>query len=191
MGGFDDDEGLSRELSKFLLNLLVEISKEECHFMRFTLRTCAISSLNDDGSQCPIGRGLGMDTKTGQVFLAEVDRCIAGPALVLRASRLWSGMAGKKLHVIHNVDDAYNSDIVVHPFKFQTFRNLDLFLRLPDNIMIQYASTSPDVEKPNYCQNTRKTLRFIRQYKWQSIFGTNCDHPLIFRRKSGNEWEQV
>lgn len=36
------------------------------------LRTCAISKLNDTGTEYPIGRGLAMDLASGEVFLSTV-----------------------------------------------------------------------------------------------------------------------
>merc|ERR1712228_985665 len=110
LGGFNDQDGQSQELSIFLLNLFAQIAEEERHSIRFTLRTCAVSGLNDDGNHCPIGRGLGMNTESGQVFLVDIDRAVSGPALVIRAARLWSITAKKKLHVVHNVQPSHNNN---------------------------------------------------------------------------------
>jgi len=193
VGGFDDKEGSSRKITEFLLRLLVKIADEESHCIRMTLRTCAVSLLNDDGFRCPIARGLGLNLTTGETFLVDVDASIAGPALALRACRLWSASASCKLHLIHSADGRNVSEITVEPFKFHPFKNLDLILRLPDHIMLQYTSTSPEVEKKNFCDNVRRTLRFIKLYKWQSIFGKDCKRSLVFRRVglANNEWEQV
>ena len=158
--------------------------------MRITLRTCAISCLNDDGTQCPIARGLGMNTKSGQVFLVNIDRSIAGPALILRGCRLYSPSANKKLHIVHT-STSTSSEIIIEPFKFFSFRNLQLLLSLPDHEMIQYTSTSPNVEKDTYCDNTRQILNFIQSYKWSMIFGHECNTSLVFRRVGYNGWKQL
>merc|ERR1712232_546497 len=143
---------------------------------------CAVSELNDNGNRCPIGRGLGMNTKSGHVFLVNINRSIAGPALVLRGCRLWSASANKKLHVVHSTPSSHepstSSNIIIEPFKFFPFRNLKLLLSLPDHEMIQYISTSPKVENDNYCSNMRQTLDFIQEYKWSMIFGNDCSTSL-------------
>ena len=41
--------------------------------MHMTLETCAVASANDDGTGCPLGRGMAINVGTGKVFLAEVD----------------------------------------------------------------------------------------------------------------------
>jgi len=195
LGGFNDHDGQSREISMYLLTLFAQIAEEELYSMRITLRTCAISELNDNGNNCPIGRGLGMNTKSGHVFLVNIDRSIAGPALVLRGCRLWSASANKKLHVVHRTPSSHEpsttSNIIIEPFKFFSFRNLKLLLSLPDHEMIKYISTSPLVEKDNYCANMRQTLMFIQEYKWSIIFGNGCNTSLSFRRTGNNEWEQM
>lgn len=83
MGGFNDADGSSIEITDDILRTLSALADEFGHFslnetlgptrICMTLETCAVSSANDDGSGCPIGRGLGMDVSSGHVFLAEVE----------------------------------------------------------------------------------------------------------------------
>ena len=77
------------------------------------LQTCAVSSANDNGSGCPIGRGLALDVASGRVYLAEVGEenvassslqdntttstapvvtttSAKGPDCLLRSARLWA-----------------------------------------------------------------------------------------------------
>ena len=81
MGGFNDNEGSSIEITDNILQTLAAVSNE-CNYstmvggalqVRMTLETCAATSANDDGQNCPLGRGLAMDVTTGNVFLAEVE----------------------------------------------------------------------------------------------------------------------
>ena len=90
MGGFQDHDGTSRKISNWLFRLLADIVMEEKHRMMTTLRTCAISSMNDNGRGAPIGRGLGINLSNGDVFLASCDEAVAGPDCILRSLRLWS-----------------------------------------------------------------------------------------------------
>ena len=89
IGGFQDHKGTSQSISNWLFGLLAEIATEEKHRVVTTLRTCAISSMNDNGHGAPIGRGLGINILKGDVFLASSDQALAGPDCILRSLRLW------------------------------------------------------------------------------------------------------
>ena len=183
VGGFEDAKGSSREISTFLINLLARVAHEERTTLRMTLKTCAISSMNDNGYSCPIGRGMGIDLRTGEVFLAKVDDSAAGPALTLRSVRLWGSR--KQLSLIHT---ARSNKLVVAPFHFQPFLEIDMLLKLPDSVLLQCTSTSPDVEEDDFCDNIRKSLRFMLNHKSHEIFV----QPLFFCREdsSSNLWKQ-
>jgi len=81
MGGFDDHKGSSVEITDDVLQTFAALSNEYNEYsisrrlphMRMTLETCAVTSANDDGSGCPLGRGLGMEVATGNIFLAEIE----------------------------------------------------------------------------------------------------------------------
>lgn len=204
MGGFNDQDSTSSTITDWLLGLLAQIAEEyndstgrrriKCDMV---LKTCAVSCLNDTGYSCPIGRGLGMDVHTGQVFLASCHHNITGPAPLLRSVRLWSKGQGpvSALSVVHSVTDpsAYTSGhMVVQPFRFAPFADIPSLLALPDDVLLQYTSTSPDVEEDGFCQSVRASLRFLLQHKCHHIFGRNVDQPLVFARvSSSNEWKQL
>lgn len=182
VGGFEDAKGSSREISTFLINLLAQVADEEISTLRMTLKTCAISCMNDNGYSCPIGRGMGIDLHTGEAFLAKVDDSAAGPAPTLRTVRLWGNH--KQLSLIHT---ARSNELVIAPFHFQPFPEVDMLLKLPDNVLLQCTSTSPDVEEDNFCYNIRKSLRYILNHKSHEIFA----QPVIFSREgSSNLWKQ-
>ena len=87
MGGYNDNEGTSHEITEGVLRALSNISNDYANAqqqqqqqqqqlqprLQMILQTCAVSSSNDDGSRCPIGRGLALNVSSGQVYLAEVD----------------------------------------------------------------------------------------------------------------------
>ena len=176
VGGYDDGEGTSLAITEHLLHLLGQISVEEKDDITMTLKTCAVSSLNDTGIGAPIGRGLAIVTATGAVYLASVDDTVAGPAPTLRAARLWSTAPRTKLSVVHT-QFSHNNTISIEPFAFSPFKTLDAILSLPDHIMLQYTSTSPDVEEDDFCHRVRTTLRYIRAYRPEDIFGPEINQP--------------
>ena len=190
MGGFDDEGCASRKISCWLMTLLAAIADEYKDTSKVVLRTCAISSMNDNGYSSPIGRGLGLDTRTGEPFLAKVDCEVSGPSPALRAARIWSGSGASKLSVIHT---HVSSEIRIEPFSYSPFPELGQLLELPDHILLRYTSTSPDVEEPDFCSSVRSTLRFLRDVKCYSMFGSGLNKPLIFRRANGtsNSWKRA
>jgi protein N-terminal asparagine amidohydrolase len=81
MGGFNDEEGSSIEITDNLLRTFAALSNQCLDYsvskglprVRMTLETCAVASANDDGTGCPLGRGLAIEVATGNIFLAEVE----------------------------------------------------------------------------------------------------------------------
>ena len=186
MGGFEDASGASREISNVLVHLLARIASEERNLLRMTLKTCAISSMNDNGYSCPIGRGMGIDLHTGKTFLAKVDASAAGPLQDLRSCRLWMNHGPKQLSVIHT---AHSNNLIVTPFFFQRFQEVDMLLNLDDDVLLQCTSTSPDVEEDDFCDNVRSSLRYLCDNQSHIVFG-DCKPLLHSRIGSSNLWHQ-
>ena len=177
VGGYSDPDGSSLAITEHLIKLFGQISIEEKNDINMNLKTCVVSSLNDDGFCAPIGRGVALDTASGDVFLAAVDKSVAGPARALRAARLWSNAPRTKLAIAHT---QFCDDLIVGPFEFSPFKTLSTLLRLPDGILLQYTSTSPDVEDDEFCSRVRSTLRFIRDNSPEDFFGPNCNQPVLY-----------
>jgi hypothetical protein len=153
-----------------------------------TLKTCAISCMNDTGNACPIGRGMGIDLSTGEAFLAKVEPEVAGPASQLRSARIWAG-GGDKLSLVHT---STSDDFCIDAFVYGISPRLNNHLRLPDHEMIRKTSTSPDVEEADFCSSVRNTLRFMREVDCTHTFGPNVDRPLTFRRLgTSNTWKRL
>ena len=190
LGGFLDANGTSREISNWLLRLLAEIAQEHAHRMVTTLQTCVLSAMNDDGHRAPRGRGLGIDVRTGRVFLATCDAAVAGPDLSLRALRLWrQDGVPPRLAVIHEVK---LNMIQVAPFDFLPFDDLDYLLSLPDAELLQYTSTSPHCEDANFCHRMRATLVFLRDVSPNSVFGPDRNRTRYFKRLGfSNTWKAL
>ena len=190
LGGFDDEDSTSSKISTWFLNLLTDIAQEERDSIKITLKTCAVSSMNDDGRFSPIGRGLGIDTSTGEVFLAKADHQVTGPSPVLRSVRLFSNSDQAELSLIHS---AASNDLQIKPFLFGPFEELPSLLSLPDHILLQYCSTSPTVEEEDFCRLLRSSLRYLRDQSCTHIFGPRVDQTLVYRRcgRTNHHWKQV
>mmetsp|Transcript_5974 Transcript_5974/g.6709 ORF Transcript_5974/g.6709 Transcript_5974/m.6709 type:complete len:596 (-) Transcript_5974:116-1903(-) len=245
VGGFNDDDDSSSTITDWLLQLLAQIAEEyKYEPVRMIIKTLVVSSSNnqqleiDDTNNdndnnritinSPIGRGLGIDVSTGEVFLAKCNSSNgrAGPVPTLRSVRLWSrggeGDASShqspqqhRLSVVHTIKDinnlwsSFNVDFndkirneyslfLVQPFQFRsTIPDIDSLLRLPDEILLQYTSTSPDVEEEGFCNDVRASLQFLQQRSCekddgQKTFGTNLNQPIVFAKKiMQQQWKQL
>ena len=185
VGGFEEET--SRTISHWLLNLLADLSNEYHKFFRVTLETCAISSMN--GRKSPIGRGLAINLRSGRAYLAKCDTKVAGPASCLRSVRLWSHEHSDhpRLSCIHNES---SKEIVIEPFLFSSFADLDALLELPDEDLLTCSSTSPHCEEDDFCKHLRQSLIFLRDYQPARVFGRR-HQPIAYRRSGVNAWQLV
>jgi protein N-terminal asparagine amidohydrolase len=116
VGGFDDNQGASSEISSWLFQALAYFADEFHDVLTMTIRTCAISCMNGAGDFSPIGRGMGVDLRTGEAFLAKADSSVAGPASQLRSSRIWADGGEGRLAVVHT---STSNNFAIHPFEFR------------------------------------------------------------------------
>jgi hypothetical protein len=182
VGGFDDKKGSSREISNWLITLLASIAAEEKDSLVITLQTCAISSMNDDGRNSPIGRGLAMNMKTGDTLDATNSRWTFNPFAIGQVAV----SCPLRLHLIHT----YSNTFCIEPFAYAPFKELASLLNLPDDVLLKYTSTSPDCEEDDFCRCIRSTLKFLRDVPCQRIFGAKCDRALLFQRiRHSNSWK--
>lgn len=187
IGGFNDVLGTSGKISCWLLKVLALLAEDLREFLTMTLCTCAISCMNDNGAQSPVGRGMGIDMRSGEVFLASCDLSCA-PAMQLRNARIWAGGGYGKLAVVHTPS---NNRLTIQPFEFGVFDKLAKYLRMPDALMIRHTSTSPDVEEEDFCSSVRNTLRFIQAIDCERVFGPGLNQPISFERvASSNVWRR-
>ena len=96
MGGFNDPDGSSILITEHILQVFSKMAQEfnalahppnafnslyhatEKYWerrprIRMSLETCVVCGANDNGTGCPIGRGLGLSVASGEVFLAEIE----------------------------------------------------------------------------------------------------------------------
>lgn len=150
---------------------------------------------------------MALDVRTGRVRLAHVaDEALMGPLPALRAARLWANSNHQSpsfvptLSVItpccydpsvyDNDDDETTTkekkniaEFTIAPFDFGPWDELDWLLTLPDDALLQQTSTSPEVEEDDYCHQVRASLELIRDWDAPTLFGPNCNRPLLFRRR--------
>jgi Protein N-terminal asparagine amidohydrolase len=189
VGGFADPT--SRNISNFLMYGLATIAAENYGDIKFTLQTCAISSVN--GNLDPIGRGLAIDMRTGRPFLARADPSLI-PAFALRSARLFQrGSSSKRqqqprrrLACIH---DQTSNDLVVEAFPYEPCRNSDALLSLDDALLLRCTSTSPHCEEDDFCASLRATLQFLSAVPPAAVFGRSLSEPVVFKRAGRtNAW---
>eukprot|EP00527_Entomoneis_sp_CCMP2396_P001377 CAMPEP_0198139078 /NCGR_PEP_ID=MMETSP1443-20131203/2412_1 /TAXON_ID=186043 /ORGANISM="Entomoneis sp., Strain CCMP2396" /LENGTH=421 /DNA_ID=CAMNT_0043801081 /DNA_START=63 /DNA_END=1325 /DNA_ORIENTATION=+ len=179
MGGYQDDHGTSVEISNWLVYLLADLAGQYQHSIKCTLQTAAVSCINTTTTDCenghsPLGRGLAMSTLTGKVWLvAHVDQQVAGPDYICRQLRLWCNnnnsssddddnevVEQKQLTCVHDPQD-HKSMFVRQAMNVPAFApELETLLRLTDAMLLQYTSTSPSCELPDFCSIVRQTILF-------------------------------
>ena len=209
VGGFLDKRGTSQALSTFLISQFAELAsllKDQVHVI---LSTLCISSMNTTyltscpNSATPVARGLAIYPETGIVFMVNSISSFpsqhVGPAIALRTARLYSSSLYLKdtLYLIHDYNrnyDNFNSTtsssvIRIQPFRYDVNRWLESLLQMTDQEMLFKTSTSPECEASDYCENIRKSIRFMQQVKCTDIFGPLLDQPLNFVRNNyTNSW---
>lgn len=178
LGGFEDPASI--EISNWLVPCLARLAHEFQDSIQWILETCAISSLNDNGYRCPVGRGLGLNLHTGQVFLAQVATPEwMGPLPELRAIRCWMGPCST-LSLIHT---SKKTGIEIQPFSYSVRPEMEQVLALSDEALLQLTSTSPLVEQEDYCAGVRASLQFMLETPSHEVF-PSTHKSLRFHRKS-------
>ena len=235
MGGFNDKGGTSIEITDDILQIFSRMAREfedyisppnsfdSLHqkvesFWRtkpricMKLQTCVVCEANDDGTECPVGRGLAMEVASGKVFLAEVEdnstnpfkndmstvnhqpQFAEGPEALLRSVRLWASsfystgsMHKRRLVIIHRAD---HECFVIEPFLFGPHPSATLLMCMDDSRLRHMTSTSPLVEKNNFSFKVRESLRFMNQTNSRSVFDVinGAYQPIEFRRVGLNGW---
>jgi hypothetical protein len=247
MGGFNDIDSSSSNITDWLMRLLARMAqefKDQRVGVQMVVKTLVASSSNNEvdlrNNDSPIGRGFGIDLRTGNVFLTQHEietRTSArtssfsssGPVPVLRSVRLWSRCCSTQPHrlsVVHTVkdvhdlwasfgiekDDAIRKEYAlfwVQPFRFRSIPDADHLLGLADDLLLQYTSTSPDVEEAGFCDELRASISFLKRQcvtkkeDGRSYFGKSYDRPMVFSmrhddpkqaadvQQQRNEWKKL
>ena len=171
------------------------------------LETCVCSGANDDGTGRPIGRGLGLNIASGEVYLAEIQEdvmkssllnsgqqqmLVEGPEILLRSVRLWARSfhplkQEQELSVIHRPD---HNCLTIEPFMFGPSTSAKFLCYMDDVRLLQMTSTSPLVEKSNFSSKVRESLSYMNQTNSNNVFKTmnGVYSTLEYRRVGLNGW---
>lgn len=153
-GGFKDAKGLSEELS---VKILDTFNKNQ---MDVHLVTACITDLNTRTEKMvpfPIIYGLAVIIQTGEMFPALFqDR---GPDQALRSARHFTGS-----EEVINIYDNKKNQLVIGPFDYSSMDEIDLLCRMPDSLIRQHLSTSPEQEPKHFETSVRAALVQIRDY---------------------------
>jgi hypothetical protein len=217
VGGYTDKDGTSQEISDSLLTTFSEVADKYRSNLRMSLSTAAISCMNseqqnDTNKVVPKSRGLGIDIHTGEVFPVKtaLPEDLEGPAVDIRAARAWArdtmveqeGMGitlaerpKERLYVIHD-STSKRGEIRIEPFQYKPQHTLNALLDIPDHVLLQYTSTSPECESDRFCSGIRRTVSFLNTVPPEQVFGENCSKTLIYARAADsglkqNEWQPV
>jgi hypothetical protein len=68
--------------------------------------------------------------------------------------------------------------IVIQPFAFSAMPWLQDIINLPDNILLMYTSSTPEIEDDDFCQYVRATLSCIAKQNSDDIFALGA---ILFR----------
>jgi hypothetical protein len=207
LGGFLDNDGTSQELSTHLVTTFNDLATKFSATLRITIGTALISCMNngtclsnlnrDEFVPAPIGRGLGIHTRTGKVFAISLLNDIApshqGPAQVLRSARMFTDCPNAKdtLSVVHTPasQEQENSSVSVlkiQPFGYKSLpaTTTEAILKLSNETLLQCTSTSPECEDAHkFCTSLQNTLQFLEEQSCEQVFGgPRMKKPVTFTR---------
>lgn len=116
------------------------------HPMEIDLTLACVGELNTTirgGIHWPIIYGVGVNTKSGEIFPANFPD--KGPDQALRTARFLTG--------VPQVLDIYDCNLGmlrIGPFNYEPLRGVDLWLEQSDEFILQHLSNSPEVESPHF-----------------------------------------
>lgn len=136
-----------------------------------------------DGKYWPLLYGVGINVKTGELFPAVyIER---GPDEGLRHAR----QLCSKLRLM----EVYNSAtkmLKIGPFDYSPLDDTEMWLSLPDEVILHYMSTSPEVEPPHFVSQIRKALQCMLDHPspTETIFKSN--KPRCYVRDETNNGDR-
>jgi protein N-terminal asparagine amidohydrolase len=172
IGGFSDARHYSEEL---FYNVMTSFHK---HPVEIDLTLACVGELNTTirgGIHWPIIYGIGVNTKTGEIFPATFPD--KGPDQALRCSRYLTGVSQ-----VLDIYDCSLGLLRIGPFNYEPLRGVDLWLEQSDDFILQHLSTSPDVEPPHFVMQVRATLKYIQDNQFPAVTVFRDNRPHYFRR---------
>nr|CDS27517.1 protein N terminal asparagine [Hymenolepis microstoma] len=139
VGGFNDDMGLSEELTRRILSHLMGSN------LTFLLKTYFCLDMNDqvigDKIHTPVHRAVVLDIKSHSVKPASIAPSAWGPLLVLRNASLY---AFPKVPRMNNILDPLSHRLCFKPFMIHWKKMIELsqLASKPETELTQYSKTS-------------------------------------------------
>lgn len=176
VGGFTDPAiSDSPALSEAVLRYFCLKSKKTYLLMAARLGP-ANTMVDGQGRYAPVCRSLGFRCRDGAVFSGDFPAIVRGPAKTLRSAGMMSEKA-RPLNRLHY--DPKASSIIITPFQLERNPGMRSFLRLDDQQILQYTSTSPLVEGPHFAQEMRQVMRLMLTWDQESMFPNN--QPAVYK----------
>nr|XP_006823725.1 PREDICTED: protein N-terminal asparagine amidohydrolase-like [Saccoglossus kowalevskii] len=181
IGGFTDDKKCSENLSIELLDAFHK-QAEELHLM-----TACITDLNDvvkNGVHWPVIYGVATDVQTGDIYPASfADK---GPDIYCRSAGNMLGSQAMK-----NVYNCSKHQLQIGPFEYKPWPHAHMWLQQPDNIILKYLSTSPQVEPPDFVKDMRNTIQHVIENPHPEITLFPDKKPRVYEKDSTGIWTKV
>lgn len=189
VGGYMPEKG-SKEASKkeaehLSLKILAMLISHKCLFKVSLWCTCRLNTMEGSSGPQPIVYGVGVEVLTGSIFPA----CFKShePNLPLRSASRWIS-GDKKLYDIY---DHLSGTISIDPFYYSGMDWFNVYLQLPDDLLLRNFSTSPKVEPPEFCQDLRKVFKIFVDHPnpQETLFPGKKSKKYIIN--SNGIWESV
>ncbi|XP_029432041.1 protein N-terminal asparagine amidohydrolase [Rhinatrema bivittatum] len=180
VGGFNDDKGLSQNLTSDLLRAF-DNQQDEIHLVTF-----CVTELNDmvkNGFHFPVIYGIGVNVRTAEIFSASIQD--HGPDENIRSARMLAGGAMISLY------DAKTEQLYVGPYHWMPFPFVNFWLEQEDEQLLKNLSTSPLAEPPHFVSHIRATLTFLQEHPFpgNSLFADK--KPRVYKKNKEGLWERV
>ncbi|XP_070581190.1 protein N-terminal asparagine amidohydrolase-like isoform X2 [Ptychodera flava] len=164
VGGFLDDKKTSEGLFLNILNL---------------------NDVVKNGIHWPIIYGIGVDMKTGEIFPASFAE--KGPDDVPRGAR---NMIGKNANMA-SMYDFKKRQLHIGPFQYAPWPDAKVWLKLPDDVILNNMSTSPKVEPPDFVAHMRAVLKHVIENPNPRKTLFPGGKPRLYEKDSSGLWVKV
>ncbi|XP_076053171.1 protein N-terminal asparagine amidohydrolase-like isoform X1 [Oratosquilla oratoria] len=185
-GGYCAKEGSveakRRESEKLSLKLLRTFHGHKKTFLLKLWCTCAVNTVLTSKGPSPKVYGLGVEIATGNVFPALFVS--HDPDLTLRSAYRWSSSSDKMIDLY----DHHTQTITIYPFTRLEYFSFDVSL-MSDEHLLEYFSTSPEVEPPHFCDELRGTIQLCVAHPKPHITLFPNNQPRSYKLNSNGHWE--
>ncbi len=178
IGGFIDPRNISQKVTAELFKLFIDSDDE------FHLKLCVVTELNDtirNGIHYPNAYGLGYNIKTSSAF--KCNKFLEkGPDLTVRSARHFSQNGNM------NIFNTQSSKLVIGPFDYDPIQYVNRLIQLPDSVLLEYFSTSPEQEPEDFVINLKKTFRCMIEHPKPCLTYFIDSKPFVYSKQEDGSW---